>query len=362
MKKLFAFALLFVAIGAFAEESSCPEGQSACGSCTDGKTSCTEITGFVDAAWFKNMNDNPDSGQFNGFSLDQVEVDIQHCVCPRGFVRADIEYVNGANPTNAIDYLEQGYMQYGFPIGDKQLDVCFGKFNAPIGFELLDPVDMYQYSHSEVFTYGLPTNLTGLKGSMQLCQRIDATLHITNGWDNNSENNDGITLGGRVGFKPCKKIGLGLSAIIGPEAAGKGPESRTVIDVDATANVTEQLLLGAELNMGSEKEAAMIGSELEDAGWMGFLIMGHYDFDKTFGLTGRLGSFSDDFGIRTGVPQSKDLSYTSITIAPTAKLGEGMGCLLEFRMDSANEEVWTDSDGKATDARTTVALEVTYAF
>ncbi len=319
-------------------------------------------SGFVDAAFFNDANANPDSGEFNGFSLDQVEVDLQRSLGEKGFVRADIEYVNGADPMNAIGYLEQGYMQYNFPINDKSLEVMFGKFNAPIGYELLDPVDMFQYSHSEVFTYGLPTNLTGIKGYMSFTDQVDLHAYIVNGWDNNSENNDAITFGGRLGIKPIEKIGLGLSAILGPEAGGKDAKDRTVIDVDVTANVTEQLLLGGELNIGSETEAAVVDNELVDAGWMGFLVMGHYDFNETFGLTGRLGSFSDDYGIRTGAPSNKDLSYTSITIAPTVKLGENMGCLLEIRMDSANEEVWLDSDGKATDARTTAAFEVTYSF
>ncbi|MCB9366134.1 MAG: outer membrane beta-barrel protein [Calditrichaeota bacterium] len=320
------------------------------------------VSGFVDGAYFHDGNANPDSGEFSAFSLDQVEVDLSKQLGERGFVRADIEYLNGADPMNAIDYLEQGYMQYNVPIEEKTLEVMFGKFNAPIGFELLDAPDMYQYSHSEVFTYGLPTNLTGLKGYMSFCERIDAHLYIVNGWDNNSEDNDALTFGGRLGLKPVEKLALGLSAITGGETPGKGPKNRTVIDVDVTANVTEDLLLGGELNIGSESEAAMIGGEVKDASWMGFLAMGHYDFNETFGLTGRLGSFSDDMGIRTGLPSDKDLTYTSITIAPTVSLGEKMGCLLEIRMDSANEEIWLDSDGKATDARTTFAFEVTYGF
>ncbi|MBK6766244.1 MAG: outer membrane beta-barrel protein [bacterium] len=319
-------------------------------------------SGFVDAAFFNDMNANPDSGEFSRFSLDQVEVDLQKQIGEKGFVRADIEYVNGADPMNAIDYLEQGYLQYNVAIEEKQLELMFGKFNAPIGYELLDPIDMYQYSHSEVFTYGLPTDLTGLKGYMSFCEKIDAHAYIVNGWDNNAENNDAVTFGARLGVKPCEKIGLGLSAIAGPEAGGKDAKGRTVIDVDVTANLTEQLLLGGELNLGSESEAAMIDNKVEDASWMGILVMGHYDFNETLGLTGRFGSFSDDMGIRTGLPSSKDLTYSSITLAPTASLGEKMGCLLEIRMDSASEEIWLDSDGKATDARTTVAFEVTYGF
>jgi hypothetical protein len=148
-----------------------------------------------------------------------------------------------------------------------------------------------------------------------------------------------------------------------PKLRGTEAKDRTVIDVDVTANATEQLLIGAELKSRfRNRSGMMVDGELVDAGWMGFLVMGHYDFNDTFGLTGRLGSFSDDYGIRTGMPQSKDLTYTSITIAPTVKLGDNMGCLLEIRMDSANEEVWLDSDGKATDARTTAAFEVTYGF
>ena len=319
-------------------------------------------SGFVDGAYFYDGNANPDSGEFNAFSLDQVEVDLQKVLGEKGFVRADIEFVNGMDPMNAVDYIEQGFMQYNVPVNDKTLELVFGKFNAPIGFELLDPVDMYQYSHSEVFTYGLPTNLTGLKGAMHFCEKIDAQAYVVNGWDNNTENNDALTFGARLGLMPVDKIGLGLSAITGAETPGKDAKNRTVIDVDVTATPSEQLLIGGELNIGSESEAAMVDGKLVDAGWLGFMLMGHYNFNETFGLTGRIGSFSDDYGIRTGMPQSKDLTYTSITVAPTVSLGEGMGCLLEIRMDSANEQVWLDSDGKATDSRMTAAFEVTYGF
>ncbi|MFZ5433143.1 MAG: outer membrane beta-barrel protein [Calditrichota bacterium] len=320
------------------------------------------VSGFVDAAYFNDGNANPDAGEFNGFSLDQVEVDIESGLGDRGFLRADIEYVNGVDPVNAIDLLEQGYLQYNVPINDKQLSLTFGKFNAPIGFELLDPVDMYQYSHSEVFAYGLPTNLTGGMGFMQFSPTLALHAYIVNGWDNNTENNDAPTVGGRLGITPVEKINVGLSAITGPEQPGKDAKSRTVFDIDATVEAIDNLILGGEFNMGSEAEAADINGKLEDAGWTGFTAMGHYTFNNWFGLTARLGSFSDDFGIRTGNANPKDISLTSITISPTFTLGERMGCLLELRMDSANEEIWTDSDGNATDSRTTAAFEVTYSF
>ena len=67
---------------------------------------------------------------------------------------------------------EQGYVTRS-RAGSQDLEgnypiLTFGKFNAPIGFELLDAPDMYQYSHSLVFSRGLPTNLTGAMLAMDL--------------------------------------------------------------------------------------------------------------------------------------------------------------------------------------------------
>jgi hypothetical protein len=78
--------------------------------------------------------------------------------------------------------------------------LTFGRFNAPLGFELVDPNEMFQFSHSLVYTYGLPVNLTGAMVRKAWDGGLDARAYAVNGWDRNDETNQVPTWGGRVGF------------------------------------------------------------------------------------------------------------------------------------------------------------------
>ncbi|HEX05212.1 MAG TPA: hypothetical protein ENH10_08690, partial [Bacteroidetes bacterium] len=120
----------------------------------------TDVSGFVDASYWGNLDE-----QGHEFALDQAEIDVERSMDDVGIVlRVDFEWVNdGAGGFN--EGLEQGYMNYTLPFMPS-MNFTFGKFNAPIGFERLDPIDMYQYSHSLVFDNCLPTNLTGAMGNM----------------------------------------------------------------------------------------------------------------------------------------------------------------------------------------------------
>lgn len=98
-----------------------------------------KISGFVDTSYV--YDDNAES---NTFSLDQIELDIEKTISDATSLRTDLNFVNGDEEDGLTvdEIMEQGYVTFGCPIlnGTK---FTFGKFNAPIGFELLDAPDMY---------------------------------------------------------------------------------------------------------------------------------------------------------------------------------------------------------------------------
>ncbi len=219
------------------------------------------------------------------FGLDQVEIDIIHQASEKTMVRADVEWVKDGN---AFDVqVEQAFMEYKRDCGTS---IIFGQFNAPIGFELLDAPDMYQFSHALVFDFGLPTNLTGLALSRQLTEQFDIIAYGCNGWDANTEDNKNLTFGGRFGYSAPYGATMGLSAISGKEemddgAGGLESFTRTVFDVDLSY-VKNAWTFGGEFNLG--KVTLADDSEQE---WTGFLVMGHYDFNDWLGFTGRYDNF-----------------------------------------------------------------------
>jgi len=129
---------------------------------------------------------------------------------------------------------------------------------------------------------------------------------------------------------------------------------RTVFDVDLMLTPVPALVLGGEFNLGSA-DMGTVESE-----WKGFLAMAHYDFNDWLGVTGRFDWFDDpdDFVFGSGLQETR----TAITVAPTFVWGDGMGALVELRVDGSSEDVLVDKDGEAQGSTTQLAFEMTYSF
>lgn len=298
-----------------------------------------KISGFVDTSLYGSEHGD------SSFGLDQVEVDFEKKIDDKLSLRIDVNYLPSST-SRYDDTFEQGFVT----LNTKGVDLTVGKFNAPIGFELLDPVDMYQYSHALVFDNGLPTNLTGAMGSYSFGEIADLSLYVVNGWDNNSDNNNSKTVGGRLGITPTKGVNVGLSAISGKE--GATDDKLTVIDIDLTVTALDKLTIGAEYNSGTDEGAAAGG---DDAEWSGFLIMANYAATDDLSVTLRYDSFDDEDGTRLGTIEKR----TAYAVAALYSLGEGAGFLLEYRTDESDEKVF---DGNTEDSEASYAAEFTYSF
>ena len=313
----------------------------------------TKISGFLDMSYFSDPNSDTAT-----FGMDQAEVDIEHSIDEKASMRIDLEYTDagdggGADEDTKNVAVEQGYKNIN--VGAAAL--TFGKFNAPIGFELLDAPDMYQYSHALVFTYGLPTNLTGamVSGGSGM---IDYAIYYVNGWDENYDTNTDKHIGTRIGITPGKILNIGLSYISGNIGTAT-KVAQTITDIDLTYTPSDRFTLGAEYNMGVVKDSSNVDSG--DAKWNGFMVMAHFDFDDTYGLTARYGSFNDedDYAINAGFGKE---TRTATTVALTFGIAEGLGGLIEYRTDKSDVEVFTDKDNNPKDSESTLALELTYSF
>lgn len=307
----------------------------------------TKVSGFVDAAWFY------DAATREGvFGLDQVEVDVEHRAGERALVRADLEWLKDGE--GYLAQVEQAFVQYDARCG---WQLAFGKFNAPIGYEVLDPTGMFQYSHSLLFTYAAPTNLTGLKVARDLGGGWDLALHLSNGWDRATADKH-VTAGGRVGLARGDFSG-GLAAISGKEEWDGGnpgdpsvPLTRTVIDSDLSF-VRGAWRVGGEVSLG---DVTTVGG---DAQWLGLMAMAHVDFSPSAGLTVRVDHLDDQDGYLFGAVGDEFQARRSLTIAPTFTLDEGLGALVELRVDQSDRDAFLDSDGQPTDSAVTFAVEMT---
>lgn len=244
------------------------------------------ISGFVDGSTALPVAEGTDLG----FSFDGLEIDIMKEHADGVSLRADIDFGEG------FADVEQAYVTVG--------GMTFGKFNAPIGWELLDAPDMYQFSHTLVFDYSLPTNLIGFSYARELGGGLDVVVYVANGWDINFADDDKPIFGTRVGYGMAG-IAAGLSLI-------QNDAQDLVIDVDATVEMVENLLIGLEVNSGGYRDPISGDGEL---GWM---VMGNYSIPGTpFAVTVR------QDGLAEG---------GTTTISPSYSFADGAGVLFEYRI------------------------------
>ena len=343
--------LLLSAMPAIAQENVA-DGMDTGGG--EGLSNLVEISGFVDASYIYNNLDDA-----NTFGLDQVEIDLSKNLGGIGTLRADLEWVSDGEGGFTLD-AEQGYVTLDLGMGRGEGNyptLTFGKFNAPIGFELLDAPDMYQYSHALVFDMGLPTNLTGAMLSMDLGGGVDVVVHLSNGWDQNVDGNTDKMIGGRLGYSHEEKGGIGFSAMRGNESGFTG--NLTVYDIDLTLTPSPRLIIGGEYNYG-KTELDEINAENS---WNGYMVMAHYSLTDVMGLTGRYDYFNASVGVSSQTGESLDVAQQALTIAPTFALTDGLGFLMELRRDFSDEAMFYNSEtGKSEDSMVNFAFEMTYSF
>ena len=321
-----------------------------------------EISGFVDASYTYTGIDGS-----NTFSLDQIEIDLSKDLGGIGTLNADLEWVSDGEGGFTLD-AEQGYVTLDLGLGRGEGNyptLTFGKFNAPIGFELLDAPDMYQFSHALVFDLGLPTNLTGAMLSMDLGGGIDVVVHLSNGWDQNVDVNTDKMIGGRLGYSHEELGGIGFSAMRGNESDLTG--NLTVYDIDLTLTPSPGLIIGGEYNNGKTDVDEI---NVENS-WNGYMVMAHYDFSDVVGLTGRYDRFSREISSSLanpggGMDQPLDglkMTQQAFAIAPTFALTDGLGFLMELRRDYSDDAIFYNSDtGDSETSQVNFAFEMTYSF
>ncbi|MEK7775445.1 MAG: outer membrane beta-barrel protein [Candidatus Zixiibacteriota bacterium] len=306
------------------------------------------VAGFIDIA--SNHNHNTSD---NSIGLDQVEIDLVKDFEGRAAFLADIEYVHDG--AGAFDFdLEQGYVTVHAGHTQKW-SFSLGKFNAPIGWEVLEPADYLTNSYGLVFTYGLPTNFTGLMVSTQFPSVFDWKVYAVNGWDVNADNNTEKTFGTRLGITPVEQFNLGLSFLSGAEQDNNNASRRTVLDADMTLYATPTWTVSADVSYGMESKAI---SGTEQGTWSGGMLMNRFSLSNRFALTFRGDYFNDTDGLRTETIQER----WAVAAAPSMSIVDGLGAIFELRYDKSNRMSFTDNDGLSTDHEITSSLLFDYAF
>jgi hypothetical protein len=339
-----------------------------------------ELTGIVDGYYGYNNNkvDMFTQGRafdvrHNAFSLQLAKIGLERKNSkdsPLGF-RVDLGVgetvdriisVSDSSRNDATKHVLQAYASYVAPIGSG-LTVDFGKFYTPVGAEVVDTKDNFNYSRAWLFTYG-PYYHTGLRAKYAFNDKVALTGFVLNGWDNLFENNVGENAGKTTGFQvaltPTKKLALTQTYLAGPEAplanvpdVSKRDNWRHVADTVATVFVNDKLTLMGNFVYGADGD-----NDGNRGKWTGFAGYFKYAFNNRFAFSPRFEVFNDKDGLRTGVAQT----VKDITLTQEMKLMNNLISRFEFRRDFSNQKFFTNSAGAARDNQNTFIFGLSYFF
>jgi hypothetical protein len=328
-----------------------------------------EISGFVDTYYSYNFN-NPDSRfnaigdpvngptglsnfdfYHNSFNLSLVEVVIAKTAEPVGF-RIDLDYgpttdwVHCGNPNcdaapnaeSPYRYLQQAYVSWATPVG---LNIDFGKFVTPIGAEVIESKDNWNYTRGLLFCCAIPYYHAGIRAGYTINGMFSVTGFLLNGWNNVIENN-GIKTGAiSLAITPTPKLPIVLNWI-GPEKVPGVYSNRQLVEAIATFNATDAISFMADYNFGEED---LVGGGT--ARWSGIATYARWKVDP-YALALRYEYVSDTSNVMFGGSNPDGNDVQEVTVTAEKTIASNLLTRVEYRNDFSHGQIFEDKDGSFT--------------
>ena len=339
-----------------------------------------EVTGIVDGYYSFNNNqvDMFTQGRafdvrHNSFSLQMARIGLNKAATtdsPLGF-RLDVGLgetvdriisVSDYQRNEATKHLLQAYVSYVAPIG-KGLTIDFGKMYTPIGAEVIDTKDNFNYSRGFLFTYG-PYYHMGLRAKYAVNDKVAVTGFLFDGWDNMFENNRnkvaGKTAGVQLSLTPTKRLALTQTYLGGPEAplanvpaVSNRDNWRHIADTVVSYVATDKFTLLGNFVAGSDGD-----NDGKRGTWKGISAGFKYAFNNRFAFSPRFEVLDDTAGLRTGTAQS----LKGLTLTQEVKLVNNLLTRFEFRRDLSDKPFFANADGGTLKNQNTFIIGISYSI
>jgi len=329
-----------------------------------------EVTAFVDTYYGYNFNKvdpllRSFAVQHNTLSLSLAEVAFEKKATADsrlGF-RIDLDFGKTAdivasfepeeNGTEIYKNIQQAYVSVA-PTDMITVDV--GKFVTPIGAEVIESQDNWNYTRSILFGYAIPFYHVGVRASVAPSDNFSLTGFLVNGWNNGSETNGGKTVALSASLSGEKWSWIG-NVMTGPEVSENplgqpDDEYLTIWDTTLTFDVTPKVSLMGNFDYGTWRFAG------ENVKWYGFAAYAKFQATNAWGLVGRYEWINDTDGGFMTIGQKAQ----SFTLTSDHDLFDGLKARLEYRLDKTEGDYFEKSNGTLTDSQSTLTVGVVYGF
>lgn len=318
-----------------------------------------DVGGYVDTYYAYNSNKvDPSLRSFdvlhNTFSLSAAEVNFAKVPTAESRVgfRTDLFFGKAADLTAAFEpesdgkeiykHLQQAYVS--LLTGKVQWDV--GKFVTPVGAEVIESQDNWNYTRSILFGYAIPFYHLGVRATAPLSDKVTVAGYLLNGWNNAAEIDGQKTVGASLTLKPSSKVTLVVNDLVGKEA--EELDTRNVFDTTLTLALGEKLSVMGNFDYGTEGPAS----------WWGVAAYAKLQASPSWALVGRY-EYTDD---TDGGFMTIGTKAQSFTVTSDHLIAGALKARLEYRLDKTDGDFFEKSDGSATDKQQTFTVGLVYSF
>ena len=322
-----------------------------------------EVTGFVDIYYGYDFNKvdpllRTFDVQHNAFSLSLAEVAFEKKVSPArrvGF-RVDLDFGKTADLVAAFEpgpngpeiYKNVGQAYLSLQAAER-LTIDVGKFVTPIGAEVIESQDDWNYTRSVLFGYAIPFYHVGVRAAFAASDKVTLTGFLVNGWNNDSviyEGKPGLAIA--ASLTPSDKVTWVANFMSSLEVPDPTAPRRNIFDTTLTLSPASRLSFMGNFDYG--KEGAVK--------WWGLAGYAKYQATATWALVGRYEYLDDtDGGFMTIGQKAQTFTVTSDNLVAGA-----LRVRLEYRLDRTQHAYFEKSDGTLTDSQSTLTVGVVYGF
>jgi len=319
-----------------------------------------DVGGFVDIYYGYNFNKvdpilRTFDVQHNAFSLSLAEVNFTKAVTPESRVgfRTDLDFGKTADLVGAYEpesngqeiykHIQQAYVS--LLTGKVQWDA--GKFVTPMGAEVIESQDNWNYTRSILFGYAIPFYHTGIRATYTASPKVILGAQLVNGWNNSSEINGNKTVHVSVTLKPNDKFTWIVNEMFGKETPGSDT-TRNLFDTTATYVASPKFSLMGNFDYGKEG----------DTKWWGLDAYAKLQANPNWAVVGRYEYLDDTKG---GFMLIGSKGQT-ITVTSDHLIAGGLKARLEYRTDFADDAIFPKDDGSKKKSQTTLTVGVVYVF
>lgn len=324
-----------------------------------------EVYGLVDGYYTWNFNKvDPQlynfNVQHNNLTLSYVEFALAKSVSEqsRAGFRVDFGAGETANLVNSFEpggpeylkYVQQAYVSYLVPAG-KGLTVDFGKFVTPIGGEVIEAKDNFNYSRGLLFAWAIPYYHMGARVGYAVNDKVSVTGFLVNGWNSVIDNNDAKTVAASVSVKPNGRTTIVGNYMVGRELT-PDDGTRHLVDLVVSYSATDKVSVLGNVDYGHDR------SGTDGVDWSGVALGLKYQANDAWAFSPRYEIFKDSDGFSTGVAQT----LQEFTLTGEYKTPAGLLARIEFRNDFSDEKFFEKDNGAMSKNQPTFTVALIYAF